>query len=361
MLQNAWKIPLIAGAALMLAMNTAPLSMADEWEEHTPYYEDDAWYDISEWFDGNDYNPTDEVLGKWDNETYDSDVPNTDVDNDVGYGYYGDSDWYYDYSYDPYTNYYDYDLDNDIYDYAVHYYDYDHDGVYDAYTSYSDWDGDGVYEDINYYSFDDAASTAQSNLAQKSGNQQDSQRKQLSGSVKQTKDVDVRDSKHLVAQLSTNKGTIAVDLGRKEAADQWNISTGSQLKVRGALAKVGDKQVLVADQVQVGDGEMKDIDRSQAKIEGTIASTKKVKVRGTEHQLAIIDLKNKDSQLMVDLGPSEAFNADLKEDADLTVKGVPIRIKGKAAFLADSVDLNGKTMDIKRRENKSQSANEGST
>jgi hypothetical protein len=44
-----------------------------------PYYEDDAWFDISEWLDGNDYNPTDEIAGKWDDETYDWSAVESDL------------------------------------------------------------------------------------------------------------------------------------------------------------------------------------------------------------------------------------------------------------------------------------------
>src|SRR5687768_5647545 len=102
---------------------------AAEFGDRSAYYEDDGLLDITEWFDGNDYNPTDEAWWRWDDETYQAAKDTSgDRDNDGWYGYTArdDNDWYYDY-YDPYPySYYDYD-NNDLYDYGSRYYDYDND------------------------------------------------------------------------------------------------------------------------------------------------------------------------------------------------------------------------------------------
>jgi hypothetical protein len=51
-------------AISLVGLFAAPSQLtAEEWEEHTPYYEDDALLDVTEWLDGNDYNPTDERFG----------------------------------------------------------------------------------------------------------------------------------------------------------------------------------------------------------------------------------------------------------------------------------------------------------
>ncbi|MCY7325280.1 MAG: hypothetical protein LH605_04020, partial [Microbacteriaceae bacterium] len=43
--------------------------------------------DVTEWFDGNDNNPSDEKFGRWDDEVYQADKDTgTDVDSDW-YGY----------------------------------------------------------------------------------------------------------------------------------------------------------------------------------------------------------------------------------------------------------------------------------
>ena len=68
---------------LLGALSMPQFAAAEEVNRGTPYYEDDAWYDVSEWFDGNDYNPTDEVWFRWDDERYQAaDDTGSDVDND---------------------------------------------------------------------------------------------------------------------------------------------------------------------------------------------------------------------------------------------------------------------------------------
>jgi hypothetical protein len=59
------------------------LAADNEFGSNTSYYEDDGWLDVTEWFDANDYNPTDEKLGRWDDEAYQADKDTgTDVDSD---------------------------------------------------------------------------------------------------------------------------------------------------------------------------------------------------------------------------------------------------------------------------------------
>src|SRR4051812_37629482 len=98
---------LIGGVLLLpLGPGVRPAAAA-EFGDNTPYYEDDAWYDVSEWFDGNDYNPTDEAWWRWDDETYQrSQDTGGDVDrehNSYGYNTKNSNDWFYDYYDYPYT------------------------------------------------------------------------------------------------------------------------------------------------------------------------------------------------------------------------------------------------------------------
>lgn len=70
-------------AAAIAATGTARVTADEEWWDHTPYYEEDSWLDITEWFDGNDYNPTDETAFRWDNETYEASNDTGTDDNGV--------------------------------------------------------------------------------------------------------------------------------------------------------------------------------------------------------------------------------------------------------------------------------------
>ncbi|MCA9171482.1 MAG: hypothetical protein KDB23_27625, partial [Planctomycetales bacterium] len=140
--RRRWILAFALGA-LSTFSHLLDANAANESVKNSPYYEDDAWYDVSEWFDGNDYNPTDEAIGRWDDETYDraDALTSSDTDNDIDwnasrYGYYdndklSDNKWFYDYYDYGNLDYSDYD-DDGYWDYTANYYDYDNDGVYDS-------------------------------------------------------------------------------------------------------------------------------------------------------------------------------------------------------------------------------------
>jgi len=79
---------LVATAAVSFPLACTPVAMGQtgdfDPEDRGSKVEDDAWYDISEWFDGNDYNPTDEAIGRWDDEifSYEDARTSSDSDND---------------------------------------------------------------------------------------------------------------------------------------------------------------------------------------------------------------------------------------------------------------------------------------
>ncbi|GAA4467936.1 hypothetical protein [Novipirellula rosea] len=346
----------------MLALAFSPaLLRADEWEENTPYYEDDAWYDVSEWFDGNDYNPTDEAIGRWDDETYDASdaVTSSDQDNDIdwstnSYGYYDNNanDWYYDYYDYGYTDYGDYNSDN-AFDYTASYYDYDNDGLYDAYASYWDSDGDGVYDDISYYSFSDAsggnAEQAKKSIADAKSKQKSQQAKMTSftGTIKSAKKVKTPASTNIVVQLadSSSGKTMIVDLGPANDFDTMP-RLGQSVTANGVTYKAGDKTVLLAQKLE-RNGTLEQVNRSGRSYTGTIEKTMKSKIRSQDHQMVKIKT-DKGKNLLVDLGPAKNLDAKISEGTKITVKGPAVKIKDRALLVATEVKVNGKTTDIKR-------------
>jgi len=102
------RMKLFASVAAGVTLISAA-AIADDGATSSAHYEDDAWYDISEWMDGNDYNPTDESVWRWDDEVYNAhEDTSDDWDNDV-YGYDDDNTsdrWFYDYYDDNYRSYY---------------------------------------------------------------------------------------------------------------------------------------------------------------------------------------------------------------------------------------------------------------
>lgn len=342
----------LLAAALGLAMPVVSHAQ-DEFGASTPYYEDDAWYDVSEWFDGNDYNPTDEAIGRWDDEAYGTTDVGTDRDSEIGdidwaendYGYYGDTaddDWYYDYYDYGYSDWADTDLD-DTYEYSSQYYDYDNDGVYDAVASFYDTDGDGLYEDTSYFvlSESDGQDANRQQAAQGQKNRS-SQKYSVSGTIEAIKDVKTPAGEHVVVRVkAADSGNLyAVDLGSaKGLAEQLTLN--NQLTATGPVMKVGDHQVMLAQSVETA-GQQQQIDRSNRQFSGTVVDTRTVKVRGTEHQLVKLETEN-GKKLLVDLGAKESIQANLSKGQQLQVSGPAARVGDRRLLIATSLTQNGKT------------------
>ncbi|TWT90590.1 hypothetical protein Mal64_09840 [Pseudobythopirellula maris] len=369
----------LAGSAAILVAAPTFAATTTDWEQSSPYYEDDAWYDVTEMFDGNDYNPTDERWGVWDDEIYGNNDRTSleyDTDNDTYYGYdstASDDSWFYD-SYDPGYTYYDgwdaYDDTIETYEYSHNYHDYDNDGFFDAYTSYYDWDNDGFYEDIEYYSFnnewvdDEAGSLAsqrdpsQQNSGQQASNQQ-SQRSskafRVSGSIDKQKTVKVRGTEHTVVMvrgMQNQDQTAVVDLGPKSDLPDFNLKKGSLLTATGPVTKVKDKRVILAQQAKQGDIKHQ-VDRQPKPIEGAVTDTRDVQVRGEKHRLLVMTSSD-DKKILVDAGQaSRLAELDLSEDAKLTVRGVPVKANDRMLVMAESLTQDGKQVSVKRQARKS--------
>ncbi len=366
----------------LVCLSGPTLSHADEWEESTPYYEDDAWYDISEWFDGNDYNPTDEVVGRWDNETYEaSEDTGTDTDND--WGMYADQstedNWFYDF-YDTDDAYSDYQQSSggdasgaqDYYRIAYRYYDFDDDRFTDAYSVYYDWDGDGTYEDVSYFRFNDvtpksdsqSGSTSGSTAAagSRSGNQAGNQQPAgtqsahssraftVTGTIDKTKTADVLGSKHMVVLLKQEDTdrNVAVDLGRQDQVNQLNLASGDKIQVLGPTVKIGDNPIVLAKTVKA-DGKSVTIDRGRRARAGEVTDVREVTVQGQKHLLAIMQSQqDKSRQLAVDLGQSDKLTSKPRKGDQIEVQGVLIKSKDRPLLLAQSLTLDGKDIPIVR-------------
>ncbi len=424
----------IAGAACCLLGGSLTLR-ADEWETNTPYYEDDAWYDVSEWFDGNDYNPTDESAGVWDNETYNlSSETGVDGDNDWGnslygdsdydydydgnseaydayageyddgyrydsdgntetydayygdeyeydynydydgnsetydayvgdysddmYGYdglYDDDDWFYDYYDDGYSYYTDFD-NNGLYDYNYRYFDFDNDSYYDAYSVYTDWDNDGLFDDYDYYSLNDVGSTDENERKAKDQSSKEGKEQRISGEVVQVKKVSVKDTKNCLVQIEKDGGqTLYVDLGPASNLNDFDISEGDQISVRGPVTKVGDKKLLIAQQLQANNNSTT-IDRNRRKFTGQVDGIRTVNSRGQQHSILLLSTDAGKRQV-VDLGPANKLDADLNQGDKVTVRGPLTKVNDRKVVLAQTLTHDGDQSKIDRRQRQSEDDN----
>lgn len=323
-----------------------------EWEKTTTYYEDDAWYDVSEWFDGNDYNPTDEEFGEWDDEVFQWDPDEIDIDNDWNYGYatVNDDDWFYDYYDEGVYSYYDYG--DDLYDFGSRFYDYDNDGTYDAYAAWYDWDSDGLFDDYNYYSFNEAASAKQERQAKEQA-PTESRKQQVSGEIQNVKQVQVRGHKNLVVAVRQDVDELYVDLGPANDLDQYDIAKGQQITATGPKVKVGEKPLVVAQTMELN-GKQVQIDRSRRQIQGKVADTRRVQLWGREHLIAMVQPQDQKGKVAVDLGPADRLKANVQKGGLLSFRGVPVKVQDKKFLMASAVQQDNEWMPIDRRKQQKQ-------
>lgn len=343
----------LAAALAMAVVIPVGTSRADEVGSHTPFYEDDAWYDVSEWFDGNDYNPTDEAIGRWDNETFSlaDNRESTDSDNDwnsaglAGYRSGNESDWFYDYYDDGYGRW--------EYNSYSRFYDSNQDGVYDSYAMYEDNDGDGIYDELNYYATDSASDEGQQQKSEQlAANGQKVLRGKtasVAGTVAKSKMVQVRDEMSLIVMVESADGKQSyVDMGTNQ--DDLQLFKGDQVAIEGHLLQVNNKPILVAEKASMKNGTIA-IDRDGRQFRGEIESTKTIDVRGQKNQMAKI--KTSDGKTMlVDLGPVDALSQKVNEGQTVSVRGVPIKVKDRIVLVARRLMQNGdETMIRRTREN----------
>ncbi len=343
---------------------TSGNARADDWWDNTPYYEEDGWLDVTEWFDGNDYNPTDEAAFRIDDETYDgSEDVASDSDSDwddnyyttydgwndypYTYGYndtYADDDWFYDYWDEGYSTYVDSDGDGN-YESSSTWYDFDGDGYYDAHYTYYDTDDDGVYDSTNANQFQPVSD---SNQQQAKNDRPDNARsKKVKGNVANTKKVLVRDTKHLVVEIKPESGKRCfVDLGPADELGGKEIGEGQTLQARGPEVKVGDKKVIVAQQMTLN-GKSTQIDRKRETLSGEVADTKRMKVRGKEHLIAIL-ATGQDKKTMVNLGEAQSLKVKPSQGNRLRVTGVPVKVGDRRILMANKGSVRGNEFEVTR-------------
>jgi len=348
-------------AALLVAgpaVSAQAVTQESDGPDPGPYYEDDAWWDVSEWLDGNDYNPTNEDWWELNSDSY---AANEELDADApGYGWSGDEvSFFYDY-YDGFTGseYWDTDMDG-RYEFSSHYYDVDRDGLYDVYSTWSDQDDDGVFESTYSMAFGTIDAASVDGTGRGAG-RTDAKRHEVEGEVLESKRVQVKSGEHQVVHVETDDGyKRIVDLGPVVPTQVPSVDVGDVIAVEGPVLSVGEKQVLIAQSVAVGDVE-RDIRRSEVSVEGEVASTRTAKVRATERLLAFVSSSASDAKWLVDLGPAaDLTRLDLAEGDALTVEGLPCRRDDMPVLLARYLEHDGESIEAARSGDTARRSDEG--
>lgn len=322
----AFATTLLLGIALL-----SPHVVADEPADAGSRHEDDAWYDVSEWFDGNDYNPTDEAIGRWDDERfqyYDKQTSN-DNNNDIvtvdADEFYGE-DWD-----DGYGVYADTDRDGKYESYS-RYHDTDGDYLNDSYATYKDDDGDGMYDTYKFSELGGKNKLAVlgSNVAQTTQRGLSGKTVKVSGKITESKYVKRLGGLALMLNVqTTDNKSMWVDLGSNSA---YQLVKGDSLTVFGPISKAGNKQVLVATTIET-QGQQRAVNRTGRKYSGTIQSKRVANVRGDKRTVAKI--KTDDGKMLtVDMGAVEQ-SGKYKQGDEVTVTGVPVKVGDRVVLIAD--------------------------
>ncbi len=159
-------------------------------------------------------------------------------------------------------------------------------------------------------------------------------------------------SQNLIVRLSeaeaksdSQRATI-VDIG---PADMWKdrpLQVNSVLTATGPVERIGDKQILIAEVVKVGDGKEMTISRAAPKMEGQVVDVTTAQVKGKTHTLAVIEAESK--RQLVDLGPADNLKVKVEPKTQIVVQGVPVQVRNHSIVQAEHVVIDGQDIAIRR-------------
>ncbi|KAA5542120.1 hypothetical protein FYK55_15030 [Roseiconus nitratireducens] len=326
------------------------------------YYTNQSWQQLNPWIQQYGVTP----LGRTANAVRQT----VDAATRIGDGQYGYRDqsapnaWFYDYySYSPtyYTT-----PSNNRYASAIRYYDPDGDGVFDSRARYRDSDDDGRYDEYDRYDFYSADAVegrsaetdrARTRVEAESQNQNDSNRYvgpedarqyTVSGQIKQTKMAQVNGNKNLIVAVTTdNNKSQPIDLGPADGMQGKGFEVGTSITATGAMESIGDKNLLIAERVQIDGGSAMEINRQSGdEWTGEIVSVKTTKVDSSNHYLAVVDVDGE--RQLVDMGPTDQYKAEIEPSTKVTVRGIPVRSGNYRVLMANRVNLAGQTITLNR-------------
>lgn len=334
------------------------------------YYSADSWQQISPWIQQSGVVPyagaaaparaTAGAVGNAVKET-------VDAATRVGDGQFGYRDqspqsaWFYDY-YTVSPTYY-VPQGADRYSSAVRYFDRDDDGVFESQSYYRDSDDDGRYDEYDQLDFyaspaqpssqpsrpgveataeattEATATRIEGTVTSEYQGPEDSRRHRLAGEIAMTKMAKVQNQEHLVVALRGADGaTPAIDLGPAAQMQGKRIEVGTQIVAFGPLQPVGDKQLLVADTVQIADGQEIQINRSFGQTySGEIVDIKTMPINNTDYYMAVVNIDGE--RQLVDLGPTTSYKVALKPSTRITLQGVPVRTSDHRVILAQQIQM----------------------
>lgn len=333
-----WRAGFAVLAAVVFVVHGAPVQaqQADKawWEGH-PDYNEDEWYDPTDWFDANNYEfdreAYEQVQGGRANESRDrsSNAGWRVSDDDGGLAYYRDTD------------------DDGVYEQSHRYYDFNNDGDYDAYMALFDRDNDGDYEEMDFVSFGPVDWQDRARVQHEASD--DSRRHQLTGRIRNLDQIDVRGRQHLVAAIETEAGDRRlVDLGPAAAVRDLDLRRGDQIHVRGAAAAMSGRFVVIlADEIRAH-GRTQAINRVSHQARGTLVSLRYANARGVQHAMGVVE-SDDGRRTWIDFGPAKKLTElEFRPGEYLTATGPMVKVDGQRVLMAQTVRHRNTTATIDR-------------
>lgn len=316
----------------------------------TDYWSKDVWPQVKPWLE--QYNirtvrPTKETAGR--EEKANQRVAEREVQaaQRAAFGFkdpkasFTDDVWFYDY-YTYWPSYFS-SANESATDYtsAVRYFDFDNDGVYETTAAYRDSDHDGRFDEFDRYDFTLVESDKEPDYSPI-----DATRYTVSGKVRSKRTTTVNDVEHVIVRVAQDDvASVIVDLGPTDRWTEIDVEAGSMIKATGPMERIGEKNVLIAESVSLGEKPVR-VEPTSPKYSGTVLEVKKFQINDAEHTLAII--ATSDGNQLVDFGPSDALKVNVVAQEKIEVYGIPVRINDRQVVMASRLDLGGKSFSISR-------------
>lgn len=347
-------------------------------QNRSQYYTDDTWKQLDPWVKRNNLTPMERVaqaagaaVGAAEKALNTASNVADQVGNQANarYGYInpngpGENGWFYDYySYSP-TYYNAPSTGSTVYGSATRYYDLDGDGVYESLNVFRDSDSNASYDTYDRYDFAEAeAAKSEKDLKDPKDQKdqsaealvdspEDANRHTVAGKVFASKPAKVNGTPNMIVRLSEaetkgeSKEVRLVDLG---PVDQWKshpLKVDDMLTATGPIERIGDKQILIAETVKVGESKETSITRSAPKMEGQVVDVTSTEIKGKPHTIAVVESESK--RQLVDLGPSSNLKVKVEPKTQIEVEGVPVRVRNHSIVQAERVKIDGQDITIRR-------------
>lgn len=208
------------------------------------YIGDEEWYDPTDWFDGDTYE-----IEEWDAYEYDNDWDEYSWHDSWNYDYDTNDSNVSDYTYDENDESWTSSEDSDAYSWTSYH--------PIGYSYYMTWEP-VAYSNNQNGNQNNRNSNANRNSSQSSNDRANQQggEKTFHGTVKAFRHTELKDREgtsdsYTLARVKLDNGhTVVMSLGEKDRVERLDLERGDKISIRGQTGRLGDKDILIAQQIR---------------------------------------------------------------------------------------------------------------